>query len=255
MQYTEYNPSERFRSIVRDYWVFEINEEEKFEFPIQHETIPDSCLSIVAIRQPYFEGIRLLGPHHLKFDTPLFPNSCYVGIRIQPWIELKNVTFRKIDTVNQTLASDESLAIHFKPLLDQSTSSRPTVEKIESCLTMFLSTHEVFEHQIIRYICLNLMAGKSIKSITETVPMSIRVIQKKFKSVTGITMRQYAHNSRLRKVLIDFIQKPSDRKEIIYRYNYYDPSHFINDFKKKMKRPFAEFKHYMEFVDVVDLND
>ncbi len=61
MIYKEFLPSEKLKDIVMNYWIFEVGDGSDFQFPIKHETIPDSCVSIVLINQPYFKGVKILG--------------------------------------------------------------------------------------------------------------------------------------------------------------------------------------------------
>ena len=250
MEYKEYTPSSTHQDVVHSYWTFRIFDTEALAFPIKHETLPDSCLSIVAIQQPYFQGVRALSPHSKKFEIEVFPNSSYVGIRFHPWIEFQDTFPPKATIINQTLATPKVVQDCFAPLILPVSSKKETVANIEACLSAFLEKTPVKENNLIKYLCIHLDAGESIGKLTETIPSSIRVIQKKFKEVTGITMRQYATNSRLRGLWIDLIKYPNEKREIVYLHKYYDQSHFINDFKKKMDQSYTEFKAYMDSVDV-----
>jgi len=250
MEYKEHTPSPTYQNVVHSYWAFKVFDHEALAFPIKHETLPDSCLSIVAIQQPYFQGVRALSPHSKKFEIDVFPNSAYVGIRFHPWIEFQDIFPPKVQIINQTIATPEVVQDCFTSLIASASSNEATIAHIEECLSTFLTRTAVKENNLVKYLCFHLDSGKSIGEVTETIPSSIRVIQKKFKEVTGITMRQYTTNSRLRRLWIDLIKYPNEKREIVYLHNYYDQSHFINDFKKKMNRSYADFKAYMDSVDV-----
>ncbi|GEM_PF-2617897 len=250
MEYKEYSPSKNFRDLVHSYWVFRVFKNETLTFPIKHETLPDSCLSIVAIDQPYFRGVRALGPHSKKFQIDLHPGSLYVGIRFHAWIEFETSLFVKPDTVNQTLEIPSALEAYFASLTEPEQQENISARLIEKKLSAFLRDIPIQENNLVKYICMHLDNDQPVGETIASIPSSVRVIQKKFKEVTGITMRQYAINSRLRRLWVDFIRYPDEKRELIYRYNYYDQSHFINDFKKKMKRPYTDFKDYMNSVEV-----
>ena len=241
MDYKEYYPSKQFQKIIQSYWCFNVNKESSLNFPIQHETIPDSSVSIVLIKQPYFQGIRLLGPHTLKFSQPVFADSTYFGIRLFPWILIKPKLFDKINILNKTAEAPYFIESHFNNLIG-SHLTFPTVKSIENSLMLFLQELEVEENELVKFICLELEQGKSIASIVENVPFSVRVIQKKFKEVVGVTMKQYMSNIRQRKLWVDLLKKKNPKLDTILDHGYYDQPHFINEFKKKMQRSHTTFE-------------
>ena len=102
MTYIEHPSNNELKDIIQNYWTFEVLNNPSVTFPINHETLPESSVSLVFINQPYFNGLRVMGPHTLKYKQSLFPNSIFLGIKFQPWITIKSLTNKKTDIVNKT---------------------------------------------------------------------------------------------------------------------------------------------------------
>ena len=83
---------------------------------------------------------------------------------------------------------------------------------IENCLEKLLSQTPIAKSELVQFICLELESGKPVSEIVKQIPLSIRPIQKQFKSITGITMKQYANIVRLAK----YLAGDGSRKERIY---------------------------------------
>lgn len=251
MTYREILPSEKLQDIILNYWIFEIPESLDRQFPLPHETLPDSCVSLVIIQQPYFRGVRLLGPHFRKFEIPIFPGSYYFGIRILPWILFKPALFTKEEMINQTTTAGEQISGHLDFNLEENSKVRPiSPGDVENKLLDLFREIEIEQDEIVKFICLELSKGKSVASVTKELPFSIRVIQKRFKKVVGITMKQYAMNSRQRLLWIDLLKNEKEKQEIIYNNHYYDQSHFINDFKNKMDQTHDHYRSYLKSIDI-----
>ncbi|MEL6256243.1 MAG: helix-turn-helix domain-containing protein, partial [Bacteroidota bacterium] len=86
--------------------------------------------------------------------------------------------------------------------------------------------------------------GHKVKEIVEGLPLSIRPLQKLFKSITGISMKQYQDITRIRKTTIDLYSAQKDRFDILYTHGFFDQSHFINDFKRRMDSSPKDFLNY-----------
>ncbi len=249
MHYKEFLPDKHLAGIVQDYWIFEVSKNKDWEFPIQHETLPESNASIVLIQQPYFTGIRILGPRTTKFHQSIIPNSIFLGIRLNPWLSMKPNLFDKKDCINKTLDASNFITKYLSVDNDlkQYISSLHLLEKK---LTLLFNNVEIKQDDLVRFICLELSNGTSVQTIANIIPFSIRVIQKRFKSVIGISMKQFASNIKQRKLWVDLLKNEKNKTEIIYKHNYYDQSHFINEFKRKMKRSVSDYESYLKKINI-----
>jgi len=199
MKYTEYKSHIKLQDIIHKYWKFEVFEDNSISFPINHNTLPENKISIVIINQPYFNGIRILGPHLKNYNQHIVPNSIFFGIKLQPWITIGDLIIDKVDLVNSTCNAPDKIKKYF-----QSTLSEPihigfnAIELIETALLNLFQEVVISSNTMVKYICLELDKGKIISEVINDIPMSTRVIQKKFKTTTGITMKQYANINRQR---------------------------------------------------------
>ena len=252
MQYQEYLPSDNLKEIIKNYWHFEVPYSDEIEFPLDHETLPESEVSIVLIHQPYFSGVRLLGPHIQKFEQTIYPDSIYFGIRLLPWLTFTPKLFSVKKILNTTAECPDVISKYFHSIkFQESENNSNLTSKIETALKkLFTETLEVSQNELIKFICLELSSGKSIGKTVENIPLSVRVIQKKFKEVTGLSMRQYHSINRQRNLWSDYVKTDKDKTDLIYKYSFYDQAHFINDFKKKMNRPHSDFEKYLKQIKI-----
>ncbi|MBC2846012.1 DUF6597 domain-containing transcriptional factor [Winogradskyella flava] len=250
MKYFEYIPSLNLQNFILNFWMFEIEVNEEWQEPILHETIPDSSISIVLINKPQYKGVRILGPHSQKFQQAVFKGSIFLGIRLHPWIYFEMPTLKKMQLLNTTCAAPTEIENHFNDLVYTNLKNSDTLKVIETRLFELFNQIEILQNSLIKYICLELSKGKSVAMITEELPYSIRVIQKKFKQVVGLTMRQYQSNIRQRKIWEDFLKTSENKLDTILKHNYFDQSHFINDFKKRMNRTHTDFESYLRSMEI-----
>ncbi|KAB8155841.1 helix-turn-helix domain-containing protein [Kordia sp. TARA_039_SRF] len=249
MEYEEFLPSKSLAEIVQNYWTFYVPESENLNFPIEHETLPESCVSIVFIQQPYYKGIRMLGPRTTKFHQSVFPKSIYFGIRLHPWLRFQPDIFRKDDIINQTTEVPDIIGDYFSIDIDVKQYST-SLDWVEKDLTSFFNTIIIQQDDLVKFICLELTQGTPISTIVEKLPFSVRVIQKRFKNVVGISMRQFASNNKQRNLWIDLLENQHKKTDVIYKYNYFDQSHFINEFKRKMQRSASDYEAYLKTINI-----
>ena len=100
MNYTEYKPSSSLSKIVKNYWRFEVANDGNIKFPLEHETLPHSEISLIYIHQPNFKGIKLLGPQTKKIEKTIYPDSIYFGIRLLPWLTFDSIILDKLRILN-----------------------------------------------------------------------------------------------------------------------------------------------------------
>lgn len=251
MNYSEFQPSDKLKRFVLNYWIFEIPKNENQEKTIRHISLPENSVSITLISQPNFRGVRLLGPHTKKFEKQIYSNTFYFGIRLLPWIVINSSLFQKEHILNTTDEAPKNLSTLFeRNLIEDLSVYKTKIDIIEHILLSYLDSVEIEENDMVKYICINLEQGFEIKTIVKNIPCSIRVIQKKFKEVTGITMKQYSKNLRLRNLMLDVLLSSLNPTDVLYDHDYYDYSHFLNEFKKKMQLTPSDFIDYHRNIQI-----
>lgn len=245
MKFKEFLPSEKAGAFIRNYWKFDIHETQEQRFPFLHESLPENTLSIVLIKRGAFKGIRYMGIQTKKFQQEIHEGASLLGIRIHPWIISPELFPPKSNLLNITAAFQQQAAELEKILkTDWGEDGRELVHEVEhACLDLF-EQYQLEENELIKYICLLLEKGHKVKDVVEELPLSIRPLQKLFKSSTGLSMKQYQDIARIRKTTIDLYTAQKDRYDILYTNGFFDQSHFINDFKRRMDRSPKDFLNY-----------
>jgi AraC-like DNA-binding protein len=104
-----------------------------------------------------------------------------------------------------------------------------TNEFLETELTRNIKTHD-YTHQAMHMIRKNQgLAG--YEELTREIPISVRQLQREFKSLYGITVRDYMRLSRLNAVHHYMLAKNQNFTQLSYDLNFSDQSHFIREFK------------------------
>ncbi|MEM8585510.1 MAG: AraC family transcriptional regulator [Bacteroidota bacterium] len=254
MKFQEVKPSKGLEHVVAHYWKFEVDEQASSGQVVEHETLPESSLSVVFINQPYFTGIRLQGPHQVKFNLSIPPGSIFVGIKFQPWLNIESICADKRALLNQTCLAPSFLGEEIFPEIDPHDLhiGFADFDLLELGLRRLMANTTIAQDQMVRFLCLSLrMQDKvSIRELVKDVPLSLRPIQKRFKAVTGISMSEYRNIERVRNTFIAIHANQGHSIDYIYENGYYDHAHFINDFKKYMDRPLSDFLKYIDGIEL-----
>lgn len=123
-------------------------------------------------------------------------------------------------------------------LEDEGTSVQNIVTHVEQWLLKKLSQNKISEYARYQYIT-NLIQTKSgnysIKELSSQVGMSISSLEDHFQTKVGLTPKMFSRIIRFNEC-IRFIElnKANGLKwsEIAYRFNYFDQTHFIREFKR-----------------------
>jgi AraC-like DNA-binding protein len=72
----------------------------------------------------------------------------------------------------------------------------------------------------------------SVSEMANTCNLSVRQIERDFQSLSGFSPRLFSKLTRFRALMENFPGKSNSMADLAYEFNYYDQSHFINDFKR-----------------------
>ncbi|MEM6879613.1 MAG: AraC family transcriptional regulator [Bacteroidota bacterium] len=254
MKFQEVKPSKELEQLVVHYWKFEVDNRVPPGQMVEHETLPESSLSVVFINHPGFTGIRLQGPHQAKFKIDIPPESIFIGIKFQPWIQIDSICADKQELLNLTSPAPSFLGEEIFPEIDPHSLQIgfSDFELLEVGLRRLLAGVSITLDPMVKYLCLSMrMQDKvSIRELVKDVPLSLRPIQKRFKAVTGISMSEYRNIERVRNTFISIQANQGHPIDYIYENGYYDHAHFINDFKKYMDRPLSDFLKYIDGIEL-----
>lgn len=241
MRYQEFKPCAKLEDLFENYWLVTNGSDQELSNPI----IPEHTVSLVLIKRQYFQGIRILGPHSLSEERPVEAGAVYLGARFHPWICGKEIFPDKGQLLNETAPLPEPLLpyfLHARPadFLPEQTNSN----ELEKDLLALVRNTAFVSHDMVRFICIQLSAGHKVSDIVEELPLSVRAVQKTFRKVTGLTMKQFADIQRLRATWKSLIFKDETLLNTVLNHGYYDQSHFINNFRKLVRH---SHKDMMDF--------
>ncbi|WNJ20084.1 AraC family transcriptional regulator [Pontibacter sp. G13] len=258
MRYTEISPVPALQDFIHNYWCFEVSGNEPVSFPVQHRTLPECQRSVVLISHPYYRGIRIAGPRTEAFQLPVFPPAVFIGIRFQPWVIWPFEALSGLSLLNDTAdAPTEIASVWDADWIGQIKPGFDDWARLQEQTEALLSAFPLQSHALVRYICHSLTQKRLIKEIVADIPASTRVIQRTFKQTTGLTMKQYASNLRQRKLWEDMVQSSSGSMlETILDHGYFDQSHFIHEFQRRMQVSHQDFRKYLNSIQVsLDLSE
>ncbi|NVK52088.1 MAG: helix-turn-helix transcriptional regulator [Flavobacteriaceae bacterium] len=251
MKYTEIVPSDKFNNLVLNYWTFEIPEATNEAQEFVHQIMPENTVSIVFINQPFYKGIRLLGPQTERLLQTIYPGSFYLGVRINPWVKIESIIPDKEQLINKTNPAPNFINNLFKEININFLSQNFTdYHLIEKGLLKLIENKKIVIDPLVKYICLQLTQDVKINQLIKSIPLSIRPVQKKFKSTTGMTMSNFRSIHRLQNTTRMVYLNKDSIVEAAFENNYTDHSHFINTFKKYMKISFKEFLLKTESIEL-----
>lgn len=72
----------------------------------------------------------------------------------------------------------------------------------------------------------------SVGEMANSCNLSVRQIERDFQSLSGFSPRLFSKLTRFRALMENFPCKTNSMADLAYEFNYYDQSHFINDFKR-----------------------
>lgn len=76
----------------------------------------------------------------------------------------------------------------------------------------------------------------NIQDILDEIQVSQKTLENHFKKIVGLTPGKYSRLYRFLKLMRKYESQEIDLNDLIHRYNYYDRSHFIKDFKLFMQQ-------------------
>ena len=235
--YREVKPVPDLEPWIYCYWQFEYRPG-KPGAPLAHSVLPDGCVSLVFYYQADSNTrLHLLsGPRTQNLDTPVPPNSLYLGVRFFPWAFQPLFGFSPLEFKNQSL---------FEPSLTDSFEVSPVIKALQLGFNDFTSLNQAFTSAIsdlhptpdekIRQaiqIILSTQGAVKVKDLAGQVLLSERQLQRRFKFQVGLTPKEFIRVRRVRQSIIQILLHEEDFQEVLLDTGYFDHSHFVHDFSQ-----------------------
>ncbi|MEM7513321.1 MAG: helix-turn-helix transcriptional regulator [Bacteroidota bacterium] len=247
LYYRKYPAGRELEDVVKYYWVMRSREKESS----QDLLIPDGYPEIIFVLQGEYQKAYLdPGKSPLIIDA-----SCLVGIQTQTvlanrlnhchliGIKLKPAgAYRLLGPVlsqiaNTNLSLDNCglpWLITLNQYLKQTNTDTEVLSLIHNSLLRQKGLSEVDELASSLITPILSMKGQiSVKTLAEQHKLSMRHVQRKFKSYFGISPKKFISLIRFKHYYKSRILK-QQTKEHFLDYGYYDQMHFIRDFQKHL---------------------
>ncbi|TLS36166.1 AraC family transcriptional regulator [Pseudalkalibacillus caeni] len=243
-KYKEYQPATFLRPYICCYWSAAPFERQVAEYT--YEIIPDGCTDIVfeydktnqtstikyyGIFEDYFKTTERFNPGKMTFGIRFYPGSSGYFVR-----ERAKDTARKTVDLNQLNSSV------MKKLHEKFQRAKGISDLIDSCDELLSQSLKGtnFSHQdfLLNSILHQIVSRRGTVTVGELSNLEIigqRRMNRLFEERIGLSPKKFSQVIRFQTVLTDWLYKSP---ECIVMEDYYDQSHLIKDFKKRIgKKP------------------
>jgi AraC-like DNA-binding protein len=259
MFYRETAPSSDVSPLVFSFWEFTVSRETVA--PIHHEVFPDGCVSIFYHRNENFglERLFLSGLNLESIKTPVFAGDVYWGMRIAPaacarvlrtdpakFLTERMLEAKEFPHLTENLLGEfavcgnfsEAVEVYEKRLRELSFSALDFDEKVAAAAGIIeQNSGEV-----------------KISGLAQTVNLSARQLERRFKQSSGLTPKQFARVRRFRATAVFLAENEKvNWAERAAEMGFTDQSHLSHEFVSVTGRSPNSFADKVKQIDHGDL--
>ena len=202
--------------------------------------VPDGCIDLIVNvldKSIFYSGISMLTDEQTNFNfITTFPEH-YFGFRLKPG------AFLALTGMQATVAMDRPTPLEeIDPHFDKARFFEMEISQMKQFTIDYLAQLaknvrksdyiQLFEH-------LYLKKFATTEQLYAHMELSPRQVQRQFKKHYGLTPQMVISVIKFQHCLKILLDQPSDRAHLVE--NYYDQSHFINEFKKNIGLTPVEF--------------
>lgn len=252
------------RNLIKDIFVLKfIKEDLPFKtkiislgFPSIVYTFSDQQNAVFKGKKTPLKGLNLMGQFYGSFDFFVNDESSNIGFTLNPSCLYKILNKKASLFTNKHIPLKEvnlELAEKLETLFLKYKNDIPKLEekivKFIDSLKLTIDNDILMIDKAIDYI----FEKKGLLQVNDLVslfPFSQKSLELKFKKIIGLTPINFIKMIRFNKLMIKYQSKEIDLKDLIFKYNYYDYSHFTRDFKFFMNQsPKLFFKEDYPLMD------
>jgi len=211
MFYRETAPSSEISHLVLSFWEF--TAQGKNPEPIRHEVFPDGCVSLFYYRNENADVSRLF-IKDLTLETTetlIYTDDVYWGMRLAPSACAKVLRVNPSEIQSQPLIKPEDFTHLTAGLLEEFNCSlnfekaiKIYERKIESLRLTAADTDEKIAEAV--SIIESNRGEMRISGIAAAVNLSVRQLERRFRSSAGLSPKQYARARRIRATAINMLE-------------------------------------------------
>jgi methylphosphotriester-DNA--protein-cysteine methyltransferase len=210
MLYREVAAPPEISHLVLSFWEFTVKGENCE--PATHEVFPEGCVSLIYKKNAAFHGLFIHGLSLETFNTPVFAGEVFWGMRFIGSACAKILRKNPAHVLSHRL-DDSNEFSHLTENLE---------EKLAACQN-FNEAAEVFKNQLktlnlkpedtdekvfdaIKIIEENLGEIK-ISELAKAVRLSVRQLERRFKTNVGLSPKQFARARRIRATAVSLVEE------------------------------------------------
>ncbi len=247
MNFHTYSPPADLTDYVRCFWVLESTQ--PVTFPFLHRATAECCPELIFYYKGEVNVYRSESNLEKTFTSGLYAQSQafrkfaidkafgMLGVYLYPQalpllfnIPAKNLSDYNLDITS--LFGKEGSILEDKVMC--ATSHHVRIELISDFLKRRLIQLEKKSTYLSSIIRQTITTGtmQPVSEMAHACNLSVRQIERDFKSLSGFSPRLFSKLTRFRSLMENLPSKVYSMTDLAYEFNYYDQSHFINEFKR-----------------------
>lgn len=212
-----------------------------------HRVWPDGCVSLILVRAalpggPRIVDVRVVGPRVEPVEVPVFAGTCYWGIRFRPeagaaWLRMPATSLRNANLVID-LPGDGADALRDALVPFGAPDNDATTRAVGEVFDRWLASGPPTSVDlVVRDAAAAIVATNGLMPIAEIATLlgiSARSLQRRFRTATGVTPKEFATLRRgraaLKRVAADDVAALGGWSGLADESGYADQSHLIREF-------------------------
>lgn len=256
--YKELLPNSEIAHLVKGFFEFSINSDSPK--PIPHEVFPDGCISLLFRRNKNInlEIFLIKGLSLETFHTEVLNGDIHWGLKISP-AACSKVLRCDPNKIQTQPVFDDSVLPHLLGDITEKLADcenfEQAVEVYENSLKELNISKDDIDTEVIKAVKI-IESNKGelkIAELTDELEISRRQLERRFKSCTGLTPKQFARTYRLRATAISLLEKDMKWANRAAEMGFADQSHLSHELENLTGRTPKSFKERIEYVDHEDL--
>jgi len=247
--YYTIDPPPELARYVRSFWVFEGSGYD--QNPYVYRSMADACAEMVFHYKGVFHEISGNSKQHKNIgglamlQGPTRQYSRYVvnedfgifGAYLFPFAVPDIFRLSSLEIQHEMPSIADSFGPEGRILTEKILTARNNNERVSILSDYLLKKLRQFNnpdstlHECIKHFIFS-RNPVCIEETTRQFNISERQLERKFKTITGLTPKTYSRISRFQQAMKNYGRKFKNLTDIAYECGYYDQSHFIHDFRE-----------------------
>lgn len=237
--YIEVLPSNLLRPYIRCFWGTHNTERVYKNDGFVSAVIPDMCMDVIFSVDYLSNNVQCFfcGINDKPFSSTSNNMMSIFAIRFNFWaVHIFSDSHLKgtLNVINNAEERFSDLCSFMKNLLISKTSMAERILETEKFLIAYLDKKTEINNNFMNSVY-NIIVSKGVLPVSDICERNIisqRQLERIFLEYVGVTPKKVADLVRFQNVWREMYYMRPDIQDIIFRYNFTDQSHLINNFKK-----------------------